>query len=71
MGFPRPTRGWPVPAKLTRCAACTVAVTALITGLIADIVGRTATDLTRWAMRLTDQLEDCVWLWAPPPDAAV
>lgn len=69
VGFEHPARGWPAPARLTRCVACTLAVTSFVTGLIADIVGQVATDLTRWAIRFTDLVEDGLWLWETPPES--
>ena len=74
VGFERPTRGWPMPALLTRCAACSTAVLALVTGAIADAVSQVAAELTRWTVRCTD-LRDVNWwrssppdLWSPPPN---
>lgn len=68
VGFEHPARGWPAPTCFTRCVACGLAVTAFVTGLVADIVGQVATELTRWAIRFTDLVEDDLWLWETPPD---
>ena len=68
VGFTRPTRGWPAPAQLTRCAACTIAVARSVTSAVTTIVGRTVADLTRWAMRFAELVDDDMWLWAPPAE---
>lgn len=68
VGFPEPTRGWPAPAHLSRCATCAITVADLVTGIIADIVGQVATEFTRWAIDFTRLREDDIWLTEPPPD---
>lgn len=66
VGFVHPARGWPAPTQLARCLACTHAVTAGVAGVVSEIVGRTVTEMNRWATRFADLVDNEVWLWSAP-----
>ena len=66
VGFDHPPRGWPAAPQRVRCLACTRAVATVITGVVMEIVERTVAELTRWATRFIDRVDDDVLLWDSP-----